>query len=501
MSGIQLLHDETILSNTFLRRLQVPTEKGLDACCTALIELFIERYGDKIDDLIKLGETKLEDVDKFLTVEVPKEDLGVSSGKNPSRAIENLRTWLKTIHSRPYIVYEIVDKGVRKYQNLPLLKDSVVDDQGNCKIVFNDRLRFHVSSSYTMEKNFGKCSFSLLKEIKGTNIYASILYEEACSWENFYNRGNDPFFCWSVSELRKKFSFDQMDLSKDGVTCKVTPVKSMRVNNLIRNILIPACEVLEDYYKEGKTGFWLEMTTYFTGQNRPGRPPKDGFRFAIRKKPRIIVQQDTQDAVQLDIFDDYEEITNLTEIEKELKGVIYARSYIVKVMKQIGDQEMKDKQFSEKVLSKVRHIRTKYAKKGKEQWGRVLKTVLWCDFHLGDESMEKDNCQQKTSATWPDTIDEKIKAMQLSYEICDKVMRDYGLSQERTVSILENEFREHCIKHQKPLKNWKDATSLLFNLLGSDWFLTKKRYESKRNERNNEGWQAAASFLGESADI
>ena len=154
-------------------------------------------------------------------------------------------------------------------------------------------------------------------------------------------------------------------------------------------------KVLEDFFAEGKINFWLELKTYFSGPKKAGRPPKDSFRFLIHKKPRVTIHQVPKESIQLNIFDSYEEITNYTELRKEFSFVMKSKKYIEDILKQIEDKETNDQTFSEKVLEKVRIIRTKYGEtKRKDEWRKILTSVLVRDFGIGPEN----KCQPNTIA-------------------------------------------------------------------------------------------------------
>ena len=195
-------------------------------------------------------------------------------------------------------------------------------------------------------------------------------------------------------------------------------------------------------FDKGDIDFYLEMSTFLVAAKKEGRPPKKNFRFKIIKKDILSSKSSQKEPVQQQLFDDYEEINNLTEIETELKQVIKSTDIINRIIRQIKDKEVEDNNFSEVVLTKVRNIRTKYAKKGTMEWGKVLLQVLADDFSLGDLKMSTPKNYAK-KISWPDTIAEKIKLMQNSWEICDKAIRDYphlNLNQEKVTSILGNEF-------------------------------------------------------------
>ena len=57
----------TTLSNIFLRRIRVPTEKSLGKLSSALLDIFIEHYKDKKDELLSLRKKKMPEVNRFLT--------------------------------------------------------------------------------------------------------------------------------------------------------------------------------------------------------------------------------------------------------------------------------------------------------------------------------------------------------------------------------------------------------------------------------------------------
>lgn len=483
MTDIQLHHNETLFSMSFLTRLQVPTERSLDTCCTALIELFVERYKDDIDKLLQLGNEKLDEVDKYLTVVVDMEDLGVKSGKNPSRAIKLLQENLNIITSTtPYIIYEILSGGKKVYQSLPLIKYSKVEDNGKCTIIFNDQLRFHISP----KKKYGKCCVDSLRDIKNLNIYAGIIYEEACAYQNYYNHGMNPFFDWSEQHLREKFSFDQMI----GVTGKVKTeeydvvrIKTMRIDFIRKKILPKALDVLEKFFKNGKIPFWVKMTTSDTGKKKVGRPQKRNFRFEIIKTTVVL----TDAAVQQEIpFDEYEEITNHTEMKKEMTLLGFPKEFTDKVLIDTENLEAEGVISSENVISKIRYVKSKYAAKGKKQCRNILRKILWDDFNIGEEVKKCDESEHYL-LPWPDNINDKIRAMQESYEICDRAIREHpelSLTSEKVINILGHEFRDYCINsnHPKPLRDWKDATELFYTLLKKSWFVNKLNYENGDNQ-------------------
>ena len=486
MTGLKLSNDKTIFTNSFLRRLQNPTEKPLDACCQALIHIFIDHYGDKIEEIIRLCEKNLKEAEKFLTVIVTPKEFGTNTERNRSRTLATLRNWLDLLKTHPFMVYEDVGKSCkREYVSLPILTEHRIDKEGNIKLVFNPRLRFHISKSYTFKENYAPCSLSLVKKIKERDIYAGILFEEASSWANYSVDKNEPFFNWSLQELRLKFLFDAItDLSEDGKEFQTKKIKNMRIDNLIHKYLTPALKVLEDFFTAGKTNFWLEMSTYFSGRKKAGRPPKDSFHFVIRKNPRITIRQGYKKALQMEMFDTYEEINNYTELKKEFGFVFNSNKYIDVIISQIENKETEDQTISDKVLQKVRNIRTKYGEtKRKDEWRKILISVLAKDFSLCIKKKES-NTSQLNGEEWPSDLDLKIDEMKKSFEICDRAAREHNLSQEEVLSILDTNFRVFCHKTRKPLKDWEDATNLFFNVIDKKWL---KDYENNRDNATHGG--------------
>ena len=491
MGEIRVYTDELLFSNKFLERLQNPTDPAIDKCSTALLQLFIDKYAHRKEELLNLTEKSVAEANKFLTQELTDEDLGFLRGRHPARTFSQTEKYLEWIHSTPYIVFETLEDGKICYEKLPLIKDhKVVGDKH--KVIFNDMLIYHISP----DKQFGRCSLSVLKAIKKKSIVAGILYEVGCRWQFAYNGGKGPFFDYTEKQLREKLTFDKMQFA-DAMTedkpvkmteYKPVKIKCMRIDNIRRLVLEPALEVLKQFFDKGDIDFYLEMSTFLVAAKKEGRPPKKNFRFKIIKKDILSSKSSQKEPVQQQLFDDYEEINNLTEIETELKQVIKSTDLINRIIRQIKDKEVEDNNFSEVVLTKLRNIRTKYAKKGTMEWGKVLLQVLADDFSLGDLKMSTPKDYAK-KISWPDTIGEKIKLMQNSWEICDKAIRDYphlSLNQEKVISILGNEFKAFCMNSNppKPLRNWKDATDLFFTMLGKTWFTKKINCENGNNGNN-----------------
>ena len=496
MGAIQLYNNETLFTNSFRRRLQNSTERTVDFISSCILDLFIQNYKDKIDEFLRYDEMNEAEQLNFLTVKVTLTNMGILTGKNPARAIRHVRVSLNALNDSPYVIRETVEGGIRKYYFLPLLKYFFIDEEGNCTFVFNDMLRFHISP----KKRFTLCDDDTLKEIKKKSICAGILYEEACSWANNKD-GKTPYFDWSTSELRQKLLYDKIsEISPDGTYITVIPQKKMRINNLIRNVLKPALEVLEDFFSKGKIAFWVEMITYLTETKKRGRPPKNSFHFIVRKKKREEEPMTSQDVLQPDLFD-YEEINNYTEIKKELSIILDSKSFVSTIIKQILDREAEDSLLPERALTIIRNVRANYSgKKRKVEWRNLLLAILWEEEKLGKEPSKKKEVDSKDADSWPETLDEKIEAMKQCYEICDRAARVYKFSQEETLKLIDRNFRAYCHNYSKPLKNWIDATELFFNVINKPWFLNYNVYEKNRYKQTDNSRYAEFHFLNESAD-
>lgn len=484
MGEIQLYNNETIFSNTFMRRYQNSTERSIDSASTWILDIFIKNFRDKIDQFLRYEEMNEKEQLNFLTVKAKITDMGLDFGKNPARGITQLKRSLNSLNESPYVIQETVQGKIRKYVSLPLLKFSKIDEEGNCIFVFNDMLRFHISP----KKRFTLCDLDILKEIKKQSICAGIIYEEACSWANNKD-GSIPFFDWSSSDLRQKLLYDKIsEISDDGTHITIIPQKKMRIDNLIKNVLMPALDVIENFYSEGRIPFWVEMRTCLLGEKKRGRPPKNSFHFIVRKVQNIKEAQKSQDPIQLEMFDEYEEINNYSEIKKELRFVLDSKTFISSIIKQIQEREESDSLIGERVLSLIRRAHTDYAgKKGKAEWRNLLLAILWEEEKIGKKPSKEKKVDLKIASPWPDTIDDKIEAMKQCYEICDRAAREYQLSQEETLSRLDVNFRAYCKKYNKSLKNWEDATRLFFNIINEQWFLKYKVYGDKSNYHDRRG--------------
>lgn len=495
MSNIQPYNDETTLSNIFLRRIRVPTEPSLGKFSSALLGIFIKHYHDKINELLNLRDKKMLEVNDFLTIKVPFEDLGVPIEKNIPRAKKYVEKHIKSVIGCPCI---ICDDNTKKYKYIPLLKYAEPNDNGCCTLLFNDVLLDHVLP----KKEYGHYSSGIVEEIHEKNMYAGYIYEEALSWENLFNHGRNPFFIWTLSDIRKKFSFDNVVICEDGTNIKVTNInKQMRIDNLVRTFK-RAVQVINDYHDTGKIRFWLDVEEITSGKKKPGRSPKNCFRFEIHREKRNVRIESFHDAVQQELqFDDVTDnviiLDNYYSIKKILSNKNVSPAKIDKIITQIKERETPDNNFSEIVLTKIKEVVSKNGKKDEKQWWYILRAVLWRDYQLGEPGK---NDSMQVSDGWPDNLDEKIKLMQESFEVQDRVIREHpelSLTPEKVKSILGNEFRDYCLNTNppKPLRDWRDATTLFFTVLNKSWFKKNLTYG---NNGNNQAAGAAQS--GNAAD-
>lgn len=327
MMVIQNNGDLTPVANQLLRRMQAYHTKILDKASIALIELFLSTFGEeRIKELRDLGNIPLDDANRFMTVQFNMRDIGFNPGKHLSREIERMREILATIKDHPYILYETQENGIRVYNDLPLIKYRRVTSDGICTVIFNDALRY----LFFPDKYYGLISLSLLKEIRKRNIYAGIIYEEACSYAGLRgHNGQDPYFSWSLKETREKFGFDRMyNFDEDMITYDTEVVKSMRPDVLRKDIIEKVLAVLEDFYVAGKLEFWLDLeTTVDLKSKGPGRPPKDLFRFYIRRNKRKNIEDCQQKVGQPDLFG-YEEMNTLYYIREELEKILRSKQMI-----------------------------------------------------------------------------------------------------------------------------------------------------------------------------
>lgn len=507
MTEIQKYNYEvTPVAWPFLRRLQAYNTQILDKTSMELVELFVTTFGpERIKELRDLGSLKVEDADRFMTVKFRIEAIGVNPGKHPSREIERVRKILETIKDHPFILYTTEERGKRVYNDLPLIKFRKVDSDGMCTVIFNDALRY----LFFPDKFFGLISFALLKEIRKCNFYAGIIYEEACSYVGLRgHNGQDPYFCWSLKEAREKFGFDRMyNFDEKRITYSTEVIKSMRPNNMMRRIIMPALAVLEDFFKDEKLEFWLDLQTSVDLKSMgPGRPPKEIFRFYIRRKRREEISDSMQKGEQPDLFG-YEEMDTLYYIREHLREILKSKKYIEMIMGQLKNNEQKGTH--EKVLSTIKNKMSDYDSRPKNERARLILSVLGKEHHLGDPSKYAKTSKDE-ARFWPDNLEGRIKVMMESPEIKDRAAKDFSLSSPEVENLLQGRFYQNCLKNGKLKKGWNDAVDYFFNwinILALRGQLNNMIYGD--NEQTNSNFRfttsskfgrTAAYFLNESAE-
>lgn len=491
--------DLTPVANQLLRRMQAYHTRILDKASIALIELFLSTFGEeRIKELRDLGNISLDDANRFMTVQFNMRDIGFNPGKHPSREIERMREILATIKDHPYILYETQENGVRVYNDLPLIKYRRVTSDGICTVIFNDALRY----LFFPDKYYGLISLSLLKEIRKRNIYAGIIYEETCSYAGMRgHKGQDPYFCWSLKETREKFGFDRMyNFNQDMITYDTEVVKSMRPDVLRKDIIEKALAVLEDFYVAEKLEFWLDLeTTVDLKSKGPGRPPKDLFRFYIRRSKRKAIEDCRQKVEQPDLFG-YEEMNTLYYISEQLDEVLSSK----RLKKQIIDQLKNDEQIGthEDVLATIKNKRSDYGDRPKNERANLILSVLGREHHLGDPS-KYGKPNKEEGQFWPDDLEGRIKVMMNSPEIKDRASQQCSLSSQDVDSLLQGDFYQICVKNNKLQKDWADAVSYFFNWLnrlGIKGPLENATYVNNKQRKSNYG-RATTSNYGETAAI
>lgn len=498
MGEIGKYNELTPVAYQWLRRLQAYNTKILDKTSMELIELFVSTFGpDKIKELQGLGELKLSEANRLMTTEFQIQEIGVNPGKNPSREIERIRKTLDVIKDNPYISYETIERGKKCYHTLPLIKYAKVEDDGRCTIIYNDTLRY----LFFPETAYAYISLPLLKEIKKQNLYASIIYEEACSYENMFNHGKDPFFKWSLQDVREKFSFDKMtDFSKDMTSYVPYEVKKMRPNNLIGTILKPALSVLQEFYSEGKIRFWLELEINSNYSTRAGRPPKDLFRFVIRKSKTEEEKKRLDE--QLELFDTYDEMDTLYFIKKQLQEILSSKGMINKIIEQLKNNEQIGTY--EEVLTKIKTKRCKYDKKNKKERASIILSILGKDHHLGD-STKFITSKEDDSVFWPDSIEERIKLMTEASEIKDYCSDHFSLSSQEVDYLLVGDFYQNCIKTKRLANDWNNAVNRFYSwlkLLGIKGPLNNVTYGNRENRQQSAdaGFKSVIDFFNAPAE-
>lgn len=444
--------DLTPMANEWLRRYQVPTDRTTDRTSLGLLKVFIQLVDPNMEKLPGLGRMPLDEANEILTVELS--DIGVRLGEHPAREVERTNKIFEFIRTNPYVTYSTGEKGVRVYHSIPLLKYGEASSDGKCKLIFNDQLR----RFFFPEKDFALCSQSLLDEIERKSIYARVIFEEAISYQNMCRNGNEPYFTWSVKEARQKFSFDRMEVSKEDNTQYISfEVKKMRIDNLISKVMLPAIAILKEFFPKGKTKFWIELNVRDVKTGKSGRPPKDFFRFTLKKS--MPTDHVGKEAEQLELFD-YEEMNTLYYIREQLKNILSSKKKIEQIIEQLKNNEQVGTH--EDVLATIKTKISRYGKKSPKERASLILSILGKEHHLGDPlkfgEMPKDD-----KKFWPDSLEERIKVMMESPEVKDKAAQDFNLSSDEVDGLLQGDFLSICKSRDKLKKDWSDAFDYFFN--------------------------------------
>ena len=488
MGEIEAYNDLVPTSNEWLRRYQVPTDRVIDRTSLELIKIFVDTIDPNMERLPGLGDEPLDEANKFLTVEL--ESIGIKLGKNPAREKDRAEGILKFIMKNPYVTYTSQKDGKKVYHEMPLLKFSEITSDGKCKLIFNDALRYF----FFPEKDYSLCSPTLLKDIKERNFCASLIYEEACSYENLFKLGKTPFFSWSIDDVRKKFSYDKMEnFSEDGTEYVSVPIKNMRPDTIRDRIIKPAITELEKLFNEGITNFWIVLDVRSKKKSGGGRPPKDYFRFTLRKdrkddsgSPSVAIQQEIP-------YAEFEEINILYSIKLELKDYITSTKLLSDIVKQIDDDRVRGSACD--ILQTIRNIKSHKNSIGKNRYeiGKIILAVLGRDYGLGDLSkikMKEEKVDENNE--WPDTLEGRIKKMMDSPDIKDRASEEFSLSSEEVNHLLSGSFFETCFrndKHKDPGESWNKIVDHFFNwlkCLNIHGPLNTTTYGSSENKRDSQ---------------
>lgn len=480
-------YDDLIpMANEWLRRYQVPTDRTIDRTSLGLLNVFIQLIDPNMEKLPGLGKMPLDEANEFLTVELS--DIGVKLGRHPAREIARANKILEFIRSNPYVTYSTDKKGVRTYHVIPLLKYGEATSDGKCKLIFNDQLR----RFFFPEKNFSFCSNSLLNEIRQRNVYAAIIFEEACSYQNMCRNVNEPYFTWSVSEARQKFSFDRMEVSSENNREYVSfEVKSMRIDHLIQDVFRPAINVLNSFFAEGKTMFRVDMVIRDLKKGKAGRPPKDFFRFTLKKS--VPTGLTGKEAVQQELFE-YEQMDTLYYVREELKKVLYSKKTINNIIEQLKNNEQLGTH--DEVLATIKAKLSQYAGKSKNSVAKIILSVLGGEHHLGDPTKFGET-PKEDKELWPDSVEGRLKVMQESPEIKDKAAKEFNLSSNDVDVLLQGDFLKNCKTNGKLQKDWTDAYNYFFNWikkLGIHGPLNNLKYGNNEQRNSNNGGTITSGY-------
>lgn len=495
MREIEAYNDLVPTSNEWLRRYQVPTDRVIDRTSLELIKIFVDTIDPNMERLPGLGDEPLDEANKFLTVEL--ESIGIKLGKNPAREKDRAEGILKFIMKNPYVTYTSQKDGKKVYHEMPLLKFSEITSDGKCKLIFNDALRYF----FFPEKDYSLCSPTLLKDIKERNFCASLIYEEACSYENLFKLGKMPFFSWSIDDVRKKFSYDKMEnFSEDGTEYVSVPIKNMRPDTIRDRIIKPAIAELEKLFNEGITNFWIVLDVRSKKKSGGGRPPKDYFRFTLSKSKKADSVSPSVGSQQEIPYAEFEEINNLSSIKSELTGYITSSKLLSTVVKQI--EAGKARGTTSDILQTIRNIKSHKNSIGKNRYeiGSKILVALGNDYGLGDLSKikkEEDNVDEKNE--WPDTLEGRIKKMMESPDIKDRASEEFSLSSEEVNHLLSGSFFETCFrndKHKDPGEPWNKIVNHFFSWLNCMKIygpLDKTKYGNSENKRNSQNGEPVYS--------
>ena len=495
MGKIEAYNDLTPISNEWLRRYQVPTDRVIDRTSFELIKIFVNTIDPNMERLPGLCREPLAQANEFLTVEL--KDIGVNLGRHPAREQDRAKDMLKFINENPYVTYTSQKDGKKVYHEIPLLKFSEVTSDGKCKLVFNDALRYF----FFPEKDFALCSLTLLTDIRKRNIWAAIIYEEACSYENMFRYGKTPFFTWSIEDARKKFFYDKMkNFSEEGTEFISVPIKIMRPADIRARIIKPALVELEILFNEGVTNFWVSLDERAEKKSVVGRPPKNYFRFILRKDKKDACGSLSEGSQQEIPYAEFEGVDDLYLIKSELKGYITVPILLSTIVKQIEDGKARGSAFD--ILQTIRNIKSHKNSIGKNRYeiGSKILAALGNDYGLGDLSKIKkpeENAYEKNE--WPDTLDGRIKKMMDSPDIKDKASEEFSLSSKEVDDLLSGPFFETCFrndKHKDPSEPWNKIVNHFFawlNYMNNRNLLNSTLYGNSENKRDSQNGEPVYS--------
>jgi hypothetical protein len=395
------------------------------------------------------------------------------------------------------VTYTSQKDGKKVFHEMPLIKLWEITSDGKCKLVFNDALRYF----FFPEKDFALCSLTLLTEIRKRNIWAAIIYEEACSYENMFHYAKTPFFTWSIEDARKKFSYDKMkDFSDNRTEFISVPIRIMRPADIRARIIKPALVELEILFNEGITNFWVSLDERTEKKSGVGRPPKKYFCFTLRKDKKDVsgaLSEGSQQEIQ---YAEFEEVNTIYLIKSELKGYITSSRLLSIIAKQIEDGKARGSVSD--ILQTIRNIKSHKNSIGKNKYeiGSKILTALGNDYGLGDLSKIKkaeENVYEKNE--WPDTLDGRIKKMMDSPDIKDRASEEFSLSSKEVDDLLSGPFFEMCFrndKHKDPSEPWNKIVNHFFawlNYMNNCNLLNSTLYGNSENKRDSQNGEPVYS--------